>query len=47
MTTAPVHLEAAATLLAGLEALATAAHSDVYDEVHRVLQEALADTDAR
>ena len=38
---------AASSLFARLEGLPTAAHPDVYDDVHRCLQEALANTDAR
>ena len=41
------HVAAAAQLLARVDELPTAAHPDVYDDVHRCLQEALADSDAR
>ena len=44
---AQVHVAAAAALLARVGELPTAAHPDVYEDVHRCLQEALADTDAR
>jgi hypothetical protein len=44
---AQAHLAAAASLLARASELPTAAHPDLYDDVHRCLQEALADTDAR
>ena len=44
---ARVHVAAAVSLLARVGELPTAAHPDVYEDVHRCLQEALADTDAR
>ncbi len=44
---AQVHIAAAASFLARVDELPTAAHPDVYEDVHRCLQEALADTDAR
>jgi hypothetical protein len=44
---AQAHLAAAASLLARVGELPTVAQADLYDDVHRCLQEALADTDAR
>ena len=44
---AHAHVAAALSLLARVGELPTAAHADVYDDVHRCLQEALADTDAQ
>ena len=44
---AHAQVAAAASLLSQVGQLPTAAHPDVYDDVHRCLQEALADTDAR
>ena len=44
---AHAHVAAAASLLAQVGELPTAAHPDVYDDVHRCLQEALADTDGQ
>ncbi len=41
------HIDAASSQLTRLGGLPTAAHPEVYENVHRALQEALADTDAR
>ena len=44
---ATAHIAQARSLLARLGELPTAAHPDLYDDVHRCLQEALADPHAR